>query len=341
MHLLTLTTLNGVSGNENSIRDYIYMHIKDKCDSVTIDNIGNLIAFKKGKGDKKVMLCAHMDEIGLIASSVTDNGFIKFKTVGGFDPRILISKRVVIGDKKINGIIGYKAVHLQDKAERETAVKAKSLYIDIGAKNKKDAEKKVSLGDYIAFDSEYKEFGDNLIKAKALDDRAGCAILMYLLSEPIQYDFDLYVVFTVQEEVGLRGAKICAYSIAPDLAIVLESTTCSDVYGIEPQDYSTVLGGGVALSIIDGRTSYDKELTHFIHDLAIKNNVKVQYKKGATGGNDAGAIHLAHGGIKTAALSLPARYIHSPASVISKEDYKACEQLIRLFLKEAQPCLNY
>ncbi len=341
MHLSNLTKLPGVSGNEDAVRAYIAEQIKDKCDELWTDTLGNLIALKKGTGSgrAKMMLGAHMDEVGLILSKITDNGFLKFKTVGGIDPRVLVSKRVLVGEKQIPGVIGYKAIHLQDKAERETAAKEKSLYIDIGAKNKKEAEKKVSVGDYITFDSGYREFGSNLIKARALDDRAGCSILMSLLDE--RYEFDLYLAFTVQEEVGLRGAKVCANAIRPDIAVIVEATTCSDVYGTEPQDYATILGGGAALSIIDRSTYYDKELVRFLYDLANTNGIAVQYKQTAMGGNDAGAVHLAAGGIRTAAVSLPARYIHSPSSVISKDDYFACRDLIKLFLQEAKQCLNY
>lgn len=341
MLLSDLTMLAGVSGNETAVREYIYRIIKDKCDEITIDSMGNMCALMRGtdKNPKKVMLCAHMDEIGMITSQITDNGFIKFKTVGGIDPRIMVSKRVLIGKNAHAGVIGYKAVHLQDKAERETTAKAKNLYIDIGAKDKKDAEKRVKIGDYIVFDSDYREFGNGLIKARALDDRAGCAVLAELAGQ--RFNFDLYLCFTVQEEVGLRGATIATNRIHPDLAIVLEATTCSDVAGTKPEERSTVLGGGAAISFIDRSTYYSKKLTHFLYQLADTNHIPVQYKQTAMGGNDAGSIHLACGGIPTAAISIPARYIHSPSSVISKTDFNACRSLVKLFLQEANTCLNY
>lgn len=341
MLLSDLTMLPGVSGNETPVRKYIYEKIKDRCDEITFDSMGNMTALMRGTGTlpKKVMLSAHMDEIGMITSRITDDGFLKFKTVGGIDPRVMVSKRVLVGDQAVRGVIGYKAVHLQEKSERETTAKAKSLYIDIGAKNKKDAEKRVKVGDYIVFDSAYREFGDGLIKARALDNRAGCAVLMGLAG--CRFDFDLYLCFTVQEEVGLRGAKILANRINPDLALILETTTCSDVHGTEPEDYATVLGNGVAISVIDRSTYYHKELTQFIYSLAQDNSIPIQYKKTAMGGNEAGAVHLACGGVKTAVLSIPARYIHSPSSVISKKDFEAAENLVHLFLQEAGTCLNY
>lgn len=340
MLLSDLTMLPGVSGDETAVREYIYHKIKNKCDEITIDSMGNMAALMRGtnKNAKKIMLCAHMDEIGMIVSRITDEGFLKFKTVGGIDPRVMVSKRVLIGKNAQAGVIGYKAVHLQDKSERETTAKAKSLYIDIGAKDKKSAEKKVKVGDFVVFDSEYREFGDSLIKARALDDRAGCAVLTELAGQ--RFPFDLFLCFTVQEEVGLRGATVLSNRIAPDLAIVLEATTCSDTADTKPENRSTVLGGGAAISLIDRSTYYDKELSQFLYRLATEHQIPVQYKQGATGGNDAGAIHLACGGVKTAAISVPARYIHSPSSVISKKDFEACRALVQLFLQEANKCLN-
>ncbi|WHH59495.1 M42 family metallopeptidase [Petroclostridium sp. X23] len=342
MLLKKLTEANGLSGNENEVREIILSEIKEYCDHITVDRMGNVIAYKKGKAgnDKKIMLSAHMDEVGLIVSSITDTGFIKFKTVGGIDARILLSKKVLIGADRIPGVIGLKAIHLQSTEERKQAVKVKSMYIDIGARNKEDAEKKVSPGDYIAFDSKYVAFGDGLVKAKALDDRVGCAILIEMLKN--RYAFDLYACFTVQEEVGLRGAGVTAYTVKPDIALVVEGTTCSDVPGAEVHEYATKLGDGPAVSIMD-RTSYsDKKLARMLYNLAKSNNLKVQYKRTTFGGNDAGKIHLTGEGIPTAAISVPCRYIHSPVSVMSLDDFETCSKIVALFLKELENTnINY
>ncbi len=334
MHLSALTQLNGVSGNEGCVRKFIYDIIKTKCDNITIDSMGNMIAFKAGKNKnaKKLMLAAHMDEVGFIVSKITDDGFLKFKTVGGIDSRILPSKFVSVGEKNQTGVIGSKAIHLMSPSERTSIIKTKDLYIDIGAKNKKDAEKVANVGDYVSFISDYVEFGNGLIKAKATDDRAGCSILMNVLDE--RYDFDLYACFTVQEEVGLRGAKVCSYSVNPDCAIVIETTSCSDTPGVEKHNFSTVLGDGPAVSLIDRRTCYDREFADFIYNLAIANKIPVQYKKASFGGNDAGEIHISNLGVKTATISIPVRYIHTPSSVISKNDYDACNKLLKVVLKE-------
>jgi len=322
-----------VSGNEDEVRKYIKAAVEKYADEVKVDSIGNLIVYKKGKSPRhKVMLCAHMDEVGFMVTGHAENGFIKFKPVGGVDERILPGKRVVIGDRKIPGIIGCKPIHLQEREERGNIIKLKSMYIDIGAEKKEEAERLAPLGEYIAFYSEYTEIGEGCVKAKALDDRVGCAILTEALKG--DYEFDLYACFTVQEEVGLRGAEVAAYAVNPDLALVVEGTTCSDVPGVEKYDYSTVLGGGAALTIMD-RTSYAaKNLVRYIYNLALKNNIKVQFKQTTTGGNDAGKIQRTRSGVKVASISVPCRYIHSPVSLMSKRDYESCRDITLLVLNQ-------
>lgn len=336
MYLKKLTELRGVPGAENEVRDFIFDKIKDKCDEIYRDSIGNLIAVNRGKkqNPKKVMVCAHMDEVALIVTKVTDEGFLKFDTLGGIDTSVLVSKKVLVGKKALNGVIGAKAIHLQKKSERGKGIEIEELYIDIGAKDKKDAEKKVSLGDFVTFDSDYVEFGDGFIKAKALDDRVGCDALIELANN--RYDFDLYLVFTAQEETGLRGAQIAVNRILPDFAIVLETTACADTFGSNEKDFSTVSGGGVALSFADMRTYYDKELLSYVSSVAKKHNIPFQYKKSKSGGNDAGVIHLSCGGIKTITMSVPTKYIHSPSSVINIRDYTAMKDLAQKLLQEVK-----
>ncbi len=326
MLIKELTDLNGVSGNEKEVREYIISKIENLCDSYKVDSIGNVIAFKRGSGSKqKVMLSAHMDEVGFIVSGHTDKGFIKFKAVGGIDDRILPGKKVVVGKKKLSGVIGIKPIHQQEREEREKITKIKQLYIDIGADSKEEVEKLAPLGEFIAFDSDFVNLGYDCIKAKALDDRVGCAVLIEALKH--SYDFDLYACFTVQEEVGLRGAQVAAYGVMPDIALIIEGTTCADVPDVEKHEYSTILGNGAALTIMD-RTCYcDRELVQYLYDVAVQNNIKVQYKQTTTGGNDAGQIQRTGTGVKTASISVPCRYIHSPVSVMSRSDYEAVERL--------------
>ncbi len=328
-----LTDLNSVSGNENEVREYIKNKINGLCDSLEVDTIGNIIAYKKGSSGKlKVMLSAHMDEVGFMVSGYMEKGFLKFKPVGGIDSRILQGKRVIIGKKRLKGVIGAKPLHQQSPEERERITKIKDLYIDIGAETKEEAEKLAPLGEFIAFDSDYVELGKDCIKAKALDDRVGCAVLMEVLK--YNFEFDLYACFTVQEEVGLRGAQVAAFKIMPDVALVLEGTTCADVPEVKPFDFSTELGNGAALTLVD-RTCYsDRKLVKFLYDTAVKNGIKVQYKQTTTGGNDAGQIQRTGMGVKTASISVPCRYIHSPVSVMSRSDFECVERLTLAALNE-------
>lgn len=327
MLLERLCNASGVSGNEGEVRDIIISHIKPYIDEISVDSMGNVIALKKGKSaEKKVMLSAHMDEVGFIVSGITEKGYLEFKTVGGIDTRVIISKKVLVGDKKIPGVIGMKAIHLQSKSEREDVPKVKSLFIDIGAKDKEDAEKYVSLGDYVSFDTKYQEIGEDAIKAKAFDDRIGCYVLTNLIKEPVKYD--TYFCFTTQEEVGLRGARVAAYRIKPDIALVLETTTCSDVHNVPDHRMLTEMGKGVAVSFMDSSTIFNEKLVKFLS----AQDVLFQLKKMTTGGNDAGAIHITAEGVKTASLSVPGRYIHSPVGVVSKKDIDSMEKLAKEFL---------
>ncbi len=336
MYLKELTTLRGVPGAEDEVFDFIFEKIKDNCDEIYRDSIGNLIAVKRCglNNARKIMVSAHMDEVALIITKITEEGFLKFDTLGGIDTSVLVSKKVLVGKNAICGVIGAKAIHLQKKSERGKGIEIEELYIDIGAKDKKDAEKRVSLGDYATFLSDYVEFGDGFVKAKALDDRIGCDIMIDLAKN--SYNFDLYLTFTAQEETGLRGAQIAVNRINPDFAIVLETTACSDTFGSLKKDYSTIAGGGVVLSFADMRTYYSKEILKDISNVAKKYNIPFQYKKTVSGGNDAGVIHLSCGGIKTITMSVPTKYIHSPSSVIKLSDYDAMKQLALRYLQEVK-----
>lgn len=337
MLLKELTNLSGVSGNENEVRDFIISAIKPYADEITVDSIGNVIALKKGNSCKKIMLTAHMDEVGFIISEITDDGYLKFKTVGGIDTRTILAKRLVIGKNRVLGVIGMKAVHLQKKSERDETPEIKDLFIDIGAKDKKSAEVLVKLGDYATFETEFEVLGENTVKAKALDDRVGCAILTELIKNPVKYD--TYFCFTAQEEVGLRGARLAASRINPDIALIVETTSCSDVYGFEPSARVTKMHGGVAVTFMDRTTIVDENLRKTLYSMAENAGIPVQYKCSTSGGNDAGRIHLTAVGIKTAVLSVPVRYIHSAVSLASVRDFNAAKDLVKLFLERIDEVL--
>lgn len=333
MLLRELTGLHGVSGDETRVADFIRKQAEGVADEIFTDALGNVIALKQGRRPgTRVMLSAHMDEVGFIITGYGEGGTLSFKTIGGMDERILPGKKVAVGDGCIPGVIGIKPVHLLQREEKSRAVKLKELYIDIGARSREEAEKTVGKGDYAAFLSDYVEFGNGLVKAKALDDRIGCWILLEALKNT--YAFDVYACFTVQEEVGLRGAEVAAHRVKPEIAIVVEGTTCSDVPGVEKQDYSTVLGAGPAITFMDRTTYPDRNLAEFIFSTAEKRGIKAQFKQTVTGGNDAGKIQKSREGSRVAAISAPCRYIHSPASVASIEDIENLRKLVLALLDE-------
>ncbi len=334
MLLKKLCEACGVSGNEESVRDIIIKEIKPYVSEITIDTMGNIIACKKGAGPwaVRLMVCAHMDEVGLIVSEITEKGYLKFKKVGSIDDRVLVGKKVTVGDKKVSGVIALKAVHLQTEESRKSAVKAENLYIDIGASTREQAQELAALGDYAAFDTAFGEFGEGLFKGKALDDRSGCAILTQLLRHT--YDCDVYAVFSVQEEVGCRGARIAANRLSPDVALIIEATSCADLAEVDKHLEVTTLGGGAAVSVMDTGSYSDKGLVDQLMRLAKERSIPVQYKRTTMGGNDARAIQTTGTGVKTAVISLPCRYLHSPVSVISGADYIAVHDLARAFLEK-------
>lgn len=323
-----LSLLPGVSGNEAPVRDFILSEIKGHVDA-KVDALGNVLVFKKGKHTPAVrlMYCAHMDEVGFIVTSITDEGYLKFTTVGGIDERILPGLRVKVGDKLVSGVIGIKPVHLLSKDEKCKPLKETDLYIDIGASNKADAQSVVSRGDTAIFESDFVEFGASMIKSKALDDRAGCTLMLNLIKSD-ELPYDMYFAFTTGEEVGLRGAQTAAYNIKPDVAVIIETTTAADFGGIDEENRVCRLGRGGVLSFMDGRTMYDKALYKYAVQIAEANNIKWQSKEYIAGGNDAGAIETSLAGIKVLSLSAPCRYLHTPSCVINLNDLYEMEKLL-------------
>ncbi|MEL1136413.1 M42 family metallopeptidase [Desulfitobacterium sp. THU1] len=330
MLLKTLTQLNGTSGAEQEIRKILTEQLKPYVNSIHTDKIGNLIVHKNSLTvGPKVMIAAHMDEVALMITAITSEGFLKFKPVGGIDSRILVSKPVQIN--ALLGVIGAKAIHLQKPKEREQALKIEQLYIDIGATAKEEAEKHVKIGDYAYFYTETEPLGEGYWKGKAFDDRVGCTLLTELLKK--DYPLNLIGAFTVQEEVGLRGATIAAYHVQPDLAIILEGTVSAHMMEVEEGAWVTEPGKGPALSIMDRATLYQPKLLQQVIELAEKNGIPYQFRKGHSGGNDAGSIHLSREGIPTLAISVPCRYIHSTASVMAEADLQNALALVDAILK--------
>lgn len=317
-----LCTADGISGEENAVRDIILEEIKPYSDEITVDNIGNILVFKKGRQapKKKLLISAHMDEVGFIVTDITKDGMIKFSAVGGIDNKAAFAKQVRIGKNKISGVVNAKPIHLLKADERKKNPPINSLCIDIGAKNKAEAEKYVNLGDMICFDSPY-ENKDGRIIGKALDDRFGCLVLVEMLKSELPYD--MYFSFVVQEEIGLRGAKVAAYTVNPDSAIVVEATTAADVPFADGEKKVCCVGNGAVVSFMDRSTIYDKEYYKLAMKAADIVGVKTQTKTMIAGGNDSGAIHCSRGGVRTIAVSVPCRYLHSSSSIISTEDAEA------------------
>ncbi len=324
--LKQLCLKDGVSGDERIVREFIIDQVKNFCE-YSVDNLGNLICFKKGKNTpaKKIMLDAHLDEVGIIITNVTCDGFLKFSTVGGIDTSALLSKRVRI-NSTVNGVICCKPIHLLDSDSRKKPPKLSELYIDIGTSSKEDALSVISLGDCGVVVSDFEILGD-CVKSKALDDRLGCLILITLLKNFDEYDF--YAVFSTQEEIGLRGAKTASFSVAPDFAIVLDSTTAADIPSSCPESVVCVQGKGPAVSFMDKATLYDKAL----YSAAMNSGITCQPKSFVSGGNNAGSIHLSGNGIRTLAISAPCRYIHTANSIVNISDIENMYKLAEYMLK--------
>ena len=327
--LKKLCLINGVSGDECDVREFIISQVENLCE-YRIDNLGNLICFKKGRKapDKKIMIAAHMDEVGFIVTSIRDDGTLTFGAVGGIEPVVAVGRQVIVGKNNLSGVIGSTAVHNLSAEQRDKAPKMDSLYMDIGASDKADAEKYVRPGDCVYFDSRFVEFGENCIKAKAIDDRAGCAIMIRLMQQELEYD--TYFVFNVQEEIGLRGSEVSAFAVQPDIAIVLESTTASDIDGVSGAKRVCSLGNGPVVSYMDRSTLYDRRLFKLAFDTAEENNIPCQTKTVIAGGNDSGAIHISGKGVRTMAVSLPCRYLHSPSCVINFKDMENAYKLVEI-----------
>jgi endoglucanase len=330
MLLQTLADAIGVSGNEDAVRKLILNEIREYADDIQIDPMGCIIALRRGTGrvPLRVMAAAHMDEVGLMVKGYDSDGSIRFGEVGGLDARILPGTRVLVGPNHVPGVIGWVPIHLN---HGDDAVPIERLRIDIGASSRESAQSTAKLGDTIAFDSHLVELGPT-VRGKALDDRAGCASLISLFQGP-RFPFDLYAAFTVQEETGLRGARIAAHRIMPDVAFVLESTACHDL----PQDPDeldqttiTKLGAGPAITVMDRSMISDQRLVQHLVRTADAEGIPHQFRSPQhAGGTDAGAIHRTGPGIPSVVVANPCRYLHGPHSVMSLSDFENQSRLVR------------
>ncbi len=337
--LEALTNAFGPTGCEDAVATLIEEQIADLGADVHRDRLGNVIAkMSFGAGEKKkIMLSAHMDEVGFMVTEVTDGGYLKISNVGGIAGAVLSGRHVVVGDERsqINGVIASKAIHQKEKEERENAPKISSLFIDIGAKDADEAKKYADVGTFATFAPNFKRFGkdEKMLAAKALDDRFGCAILIEIMrrlhdENPASLPLELYFCFTTREEIGLSGAQVAAQTIAPDFSIVLETTAVADLPDVPEATRVSKVGEGGTISLMDRSTIYGREIVDFALGTAKEHGIPVQVKKYVSGGNDAGHIHKSGVGVKTLALSAPTRYLHSPVCVASFDDYCSMRELV-------------
>ncbi|HSK68702.1 MAG TPA: M42 family peptidase [Candidatus Limnocylindria bacterium] len=333
MELRRLVEAFGPSGCEGEVRGLLREEARKYCEDVRVDRMGNLICRKPARDPEKprVVVTAHMDEVGFIVTGYAEDGLLRFKPVGGVDPRVVVSKWLRLGDERIPGIVGAMAIHLQTAADREKVLEYDQLFIDVGAKDKAEAERLCPLGTYAVFDTPYMEMGDGFVSAKALDDRVGCHSLLEVLRHG-DYAGELVCAFVTQEETGLRGSRAAAYTLQPDIAIALEGTAANDLGDVKPAHQVCVPGEGVAVSFMDHASIADRGLFDALLRVAREAGIPCQVKRGMTGGNDAGSFRLGGAGSRTCVLSVPCRYIHSGVSMAKLTDVKAQADLVKAWL---------
>lgn len=331
-----LCTINGVSGDEADVKAYIEEQIRPYCEEILTDNLGSLVAFRKGRkrAPKKLMFAAHMDETGYYVTRIDESGLICFQSIGvsvNVTPGQRVRIKSTAADKPsyIDGVIGLPPIHMTPRDKERDVPPYKKLRIDIGAKNKDDAASRVCIGDSVYFDGEFGKLGQ-LVKAKALDDRVGCATMIKLIQQEPEYD--CWFAFNVQEEVGCRGSAATAFALRPEVAVILEGTTAADIGAVEGGEKVCIAGQGVALSFADRSTTYDPRVLRAVTKIADKNNVLWQYKTFVSGGNDAGRIQRTASGCYVCALSVPVRYLHSRISAASVKDIDSMLDMSRAII---------
>lgn len=335
-NLETFCGIPGTSGDEAAVREAIYQQIKDLpgC-TVHTDNAGNLIAEKAGREPpkSKVLFCAHMDEVGFIIKRVGEQGFLYFGCIGSIDSLVVIGKRVLVGKDRLPGLVGSKALHLIKKEQRGEPAEVGDLFIDIGADGKSAAEALVKPGDRAVWDTGFHRIGGGkAVCSRAIDDRAGCALLVELLKGDAPYGFT--VAFTTREEVGGNGAPAAGFSVEPDISVLVEAASAGDAAGVPEEDYVCAQGKGPVVSFIDKGTVYDPALYETVMALARENHIPFQPNEGIAEANGSEAIYKSRAGVRPAAVSLPARYLHSPASTLRIEDLENTLRLLTVLRGE-------
>ncbi len=330
-NLEKLSNACGVAGREQEVRELLIKMLKPYADEIVVDKLENVIAIKKGKKNSpKIMIAAHMDEIGLMVKNITKEGFLQFTKMGGIDDRILLAQKVnVFTEKgKLPGIIGSKPPHIQKEEERKKIVTFDEMFIDIGAENRDDVKAMgVKVGDSVVFDVAFRSIGKDIVMGKAFDNRAGCSVMVETFKALEKTDCTVYAAGTVQEELGLRGAGTAAYGLDPDVGIALDVTIAGDIPGVREFDTTVKIGKGPALTVSDsGLVTHPKILRWFM-DAAAENKINYQLETGLLGSTDAARIALTRQGIPSGTISVPARYIHSPTGMINLKDVQNAAKL--------------
>jgi putative aminopeptidase FrvX len=338
-NLERLSNAYGVTGREIQIRDILTQLLEPHSDEIQVDKLENVIAIKKGKQNgPKIMLAAHMDEVGLMVKTITKEGFIQFTKMGGIDDRILPAQRVAVLTKKGNcrGTIGSKPPHIQKEEERKKIIAFDELFIDVGAENREDATNMgVAVGDPIAFDVKYSSLGRDVVMGKAFDNRAGCAAMVETFRLLENTNCTVCAVGTVQEEVGLRGAATAAFGVDPDIAVALDVTIAGDVPGVREFDTSVKMGKGPALTISDSGLITHPKILRWLIDTAEEEKISFQLESGLLGSTDAARISITRQGIPSGAVSVPTRYIHSPVGILSLKDIESSAKLTAAAIRNA------
>lgn len=334
--LKEIAEVAGAPGHEQRIREIVLREITPLVDDITIDNMGNVYAIKKGKNEKRVMVGAHMDEIGFIVTHIDENGFVRFHTLGGFDPKTLTAQRVIIhGKEDVIGVMGSKPIHVMSAEERTKLPQTTDYFIDLGM-DKEAVEKIVSVGNPITRERGLIEMG-NCVNCKSLDNRLAVFILIESLRalKGVEVPYDIYGVFTVQEEVGIRGANVAALEIKPDFGFGLDTTIAFDVPGSKPEEVITKLGEGTAIKVMDSSTICDYRMIKYMENVAEKHKIKTQKEILTAGGTDtAGIQRMNPGGAIAGAISIPTRHIHQVIEMANKDDIKGSIDLLTNCLLE-------
>lgn len=339
-NLEKLSNACGVTGREEEVRNLLIKLMKPYADEITVDKLENVIAIKKGrKGSPRVMIAAHMDEIGLMVKTITKEGFLQFAKMGGIDDRILLAQKVIVHTQKgsLLGVIGSKPPHIQKEEERKKVITYDQLFIDVGAENLEDAKKLgVRVGDPVSFDVKYAKLTSDVVTGKAFDDRVGCAIIIETLKQLKSTDYTLYAVGTVQEEVGLRGAATATFGIDPDVGIALDVTVAGDVPGVREFETNMKMGKGPVLTVADAGLITHPKVLRLLRDTAEEIKIDYQIETGLPGSTDAARMSMTRQGVPSGTISVATRYIHSPAGILSLKDVEKSTELMVAAIHQIQ-----